>query len=317
MHHIVFLDRKTFPQHIEIPTVPFSHTWECYESTTPDQVIERLEKATIVITNKVLLTAKVLKQLPKLQFIAITATGVNNVDLDYCQANNILVSNIQGYATTTVPEHVIAMMFALRHNLKGYDQDIQKGKWSAQEQFCFFNHSILDIEQSTIGILGSGSLGKAVAQKAKALGMKVLFAERKGCNDIREGYHAFEDVLKQSDVVTIHCPLTPETTNLIDKTELELMKSSALLINTGRGGIVNEEALVEALKHKTIAAAGVDVVTKEPAPDDNVLIQHSTLPNLMLTPHIAWASDSALERLLTTLVDNIVNFDNGTPINLV
>lgn len=315
MDTIVFLDHGTIPAHISLPRPNFCHQWHQYETTTPAQVIERLQDATIAITNKVILDSQVLAQLPQLKFIAIAATGTNNVDLDYCRSHNIKVANIQGYATRSVPEHVIAMIFALKRNLAGYQQDIANGEWQRQQQFCFFTHSITDVAGSTLGIFGNGSLGQAVATLARAIGMEVLFAEHAGASQCRDGYHPFEQVLREADIISLHCPLTPATTNMIAEPQFALMKSSAIIINTGRGGLINEVELINALLTNQIAGAGIDVFTQEPAPISNPLIAHSHLPNLILTPHVAWGSDSAIQTLVNQLIDNINSFHLGTDKN--
>ncbi|WP_318470701.1 D-2-hydroxyacid dehydrogenase [Photobacterium leiognathi] len=317
MEHIVFLDRATIPNHITIPRPRIPHQWTQYQRTKPEQVIERLQDATIVISNKVLLTADILSQLPKLKFIAIGATGTNNVDIDYCHQHHLPVANIRGYATRSVPEHVIAMIFALKRNIVGYQQDIIAGEWQKQQQFCFFTHPISDIAGSTLGIVGKGSLGQATANLAKALGIKVLFADHKGESICRDGYSPFNDVLQQADILSLHCPLTPDTQNLITRVELQKMKPNAILINTGRGGLVHEQDLVDALLHQDIAGAGCDVFTTEPPADDNPLLQHAHLPNLLLTPHVAWGSDSSIITLVEQLIENIECFCNGKPQNLV
>ena len=315
METIVFLDHGTIPAHISFPRPAFCHQWHQHDTTTPSQVIARLQQATIAITNKVVLDSQVLAQLPQLKFIAIAATGTNNVDLDYCHSHNIKVANIQGYATRSVPEHVIAMIFALKRNLAGYQQDITNGEWQRQQQFCFFTHSITDVTGSTLGIMGNGSLGQAVATVAKALGMNVLFAEHAGATQCRDGYHPFEQVLREADIISLHCPLTATTKNMIDAPQLALMKSSAIIINTSRGGLINEQALVDALLSRQIAGAGIDVFTTEPALPSNPLIAHSQLPNLILTPHVAWGSDSAIQTLVNQLIDNINSFHQGTDKN--
>ena len=315
METIVFLDHGTIPAHISFPRPAFCHQWHQHDTTTPSQVIARLQQATIAITNKVILNSQVLAQLPQLKFIAIAATGTNNVDLDYCHNHNIKVANIQGYATRSVPEHVIAMIFALKRNLAGYQQDITNGEWQRQQQFCFFTHSITDVAGSTLGIMGNGSLGQAVATVAKALGMNVLFAEHAGATQCRDGYHPFEQVLREADIISLHCPLTATTKNMIDAPQLALMKSSAIIINTSRGGLINEQALVDALLSCQIAGAGIDVFTTEPVLPSNPLIAHCQLPNLILTPHVAWGSDSAIQTLVNQLIDNINSFHQGTDKN--
>ncbi|MBY5948118.1 D-2-hydroxyacid dehydrogenase [Photobacterium rosenbergii] len=317
MEQIVFLDRDTIPAHITIPSPSFEHQWRQYPSTSHEQVIERLENTTIAITNKVVLDADILAKLPKLKMVAIAATGTNNVDLAYCRKHGITVSNIRGYAVDSVPEHAIAMMFALRRNLLGYHQDIQQGVWQEKKQFCFFTHPINDIRGATLGLIGSGGLGQAMATLGRALGMKVIFAERKSAETCREGYLPFNEVLAQADVLSLHCPLTSETHNLIGSDELTQMKDSAIVINTGRGGLVDEQALIDALRNGDIAGAGCDVFTEEPAGDDNPLIANSDLPNLLLTPHVAWGSDSAIQTLANQLIDNINAFAAGEPKNVV
>nr|WP_319553187.1 D-2-hydroxyacid dehydrogenase [uncultured Vibrio sp.] len=312
---VVFLDRATIPAHIQVPRPSFEHQWVEYGLTSPDQVVERLVDADIVISNKVILDQQVLAQLAKLRMVAVAATGFNNVDVDYCANHNIAVANVQGYATRSVPEHVIAMLFALRRNLFGYHQDIAAGEWQRDKQFCFFTHPIGDICGSTLGVVGSGALGEATAKLAQALGMEVLFAERKGATECRQGYVPFEEVLEQADAITLHCPLNEHTRNLISDAELKQMKPTAILINTGRGGLVDEQATVDALKNGEIAGAGFDVFTQEPADESNTLIANMAMPNLLLTPHVAWGSDSSIQRLADILIENINAFERGESVN--
>ncbi|MEZ9319381.1 D-2-hydroxyacid dehydrogenase [Vibrio sp. 10N.286.51.E5] len=314
---VVFLDRATIPSQIHLKPLSFEHEWVEYDFTAPEQVSERVEEADVVITNKVVLNESNLAGTKKLKLIAVSATGVNNVDVEYCKSKNIAVANVQGYATQSVPEHVIAMLFALKRNLVGYHKDIEAGEWQKDKQFCFFTHPIQDVAGSTLGLMGSGSLGQATAMLAKAIGMKVMFAERKGAESCREGYLPFDTVLKQADVISLHCPLTDATQNLISERELTMMKSSAVLINAGRGGLVDEQALVEALKKHEIAGAGMDVFTQEPADNSNPLLANSHLPNLLLTPHVAWGSDSSIQKLSDILMDNIDGFIAGSPQNIV
>ncbi|UIJ40484.1 D-2-hydroxyacid dehydrogenase [Vibrio kanaloae] len=314
---VVFLDRATIPSQITLKPLSFENQWVEYNFTAPEQVSERIEGADIVITNKVVLSESNLAQAQQLKLIGVSATGVNNVDVGYCKSNNIAVANVQGYATQSVPEHVIAMLFALKRNLVGYHQDIEAGEWQKDKQFCFFTHPIQDVAGSTFGIMGSGSLGQATAILAKAIGMNVIFAERKGAESCREGYLPFETVLQQADAISLHCPLTEATRNLISERELAMMKPSAVLINAGRGGLVDEQALVEALKNHEIAGAGMDVFTQEPADNSNPLLANSRLPNLLLTPHVAWGSDSSIQKLSDILMDNIDGFVAGKPQNLV
>jgi len=314
---VVFLDRATIPTQIDLPLPPFEHQWIEYDFTSPEQVVERLKGVQVVITNKVVLDRERLSQLPDLKLIAVSATGFNNVDIEYCRQHGIAVANVQGYATQSVPEHVIAMIFALKRNLKGYHNDIAAGEWQRNKQFCFFTHPITDVAGSTLGVIGSGALGSATAALAKAIGMNVIFAERKSAQNCREGFYPFEQVLAMSDVITLHCPLSEQTKNLIGRAELAQMKPTGVVINTGRGGLVDEEALIDALKTGVIAGAGVDVFTDEPADESNSLIANMHIPNLLLTPHVAWGSDSSIQQLANILIDNITAFMEGKEQNRV
>jgi glycerate dehydrogenase len=306
--NVVFLDQATIPEHIHFRPLSFSNHWTSHQTTSAEELDQRLEGMQIVICNKVPLSANTLAKHPQIKLIAVSATGTNNIDLEYCKQHHIAVCNIQGYANRSVPEHVVAMIFALKRNLFAYHKDIQQGVWQQTGRFCFFTHSITDVAGSTLAIVGSGSLGRSVAQIAQALGMRVIFAERKDQTKIRDGYVSFNQALEQADIVTLHCPLTQATTNLIGVKELAKMKPSAILINTGRGGLVDEDALVEALNGGIIGGAGVDVFTQEPADESNPLLANMHLPNLILTPHVAWGSDSAIQSLVNILLDNIDDF---------
>jgi glycerate dehydrogenase len=310
-HAIVFLDRESVGANVREPNFP--HSYKEYQSTwTPEDIVERLKDASIAIINKVPMREEVLKQLPNLKLIAVAATGTDVVDKRYCKENGITVVNIRNYAFNTVPEHVIALMFALKRNLLAYIEDTRNGRWAKVDQFCFFDHPIYDIAGSTMGVIGYGAIGKAVAKRAECLGMKIL------PYDVfpQDGLVDLETVLKESDVITLHCPLTPETKNMIGAKELKMMKPSAILINTARGGLVDEAALAEALKAGTIAGAGFDVLTTEPPKDGNILLDLE-MPNFIVTPHVAWASREAMQILADQLIDNIEAFVAGKPQNVV
>lgn len=297
----------------------FAHQWIEYPATQPGQVVERLRGAAVAITNKVPLDATAIAALPELKMIAVSATGTNNVDLAACRARGIVVSNIRGYAEHTVPEHVMALLLALSRNLVAWRETLLAGGWQQSPQFCLFDHPIRDLHGATLGLIGSGTLGNGVARLAEAFGMRVLRAERKGAVTVRPGYTAFPEVLAQVDAISLHCPLTPETTDLIGEAELQAMKPSALLINTARGGIVDEAALIRALKEGWIAGAGFDVITAEPPPAGHPMVdpQLLALPNFLLTPHVAWSSRPAMQALADQLIDNIEAFAAGTPRNQV
>ncbi|WP_434321473.1 2-hydroxyacid dehydrogenase [Haemophilus influenzae] len=306
---IVFLDSTAIPKHISIPRPSFEHTWTEYEHTSSAETIERAKDADIVITSKVIFDREALKQLPKLKLIAITATGTNNVDLVAAEEMGIAVRNVTGYSSTTVPEHVIGLIFSLKHSLAGWLRDQREAKWAESKQFCYFDYPITDVRGSTLGVFGKGCLGTEVGRLANAVGMKVLYAEHKNATVCREGYTPFEEVLRQSDIVTLHCPLTETTKNLINSDTLSKMKKGAFLINTGRGPLIDELALVDALKTGHLGGAALDVMVKEPPEKDNPLILAAKMmPNLIITPHIAWASDSAVTTLVGKVMQNIEEF---------
>ena len=310
-HAIVFLDRESVDAKVRKPNFP--HTYKEYQSTwTHDEIVERLEDADIAIINKVPMKADTLKALPKLKLIAVAATGTDIIDKAYCKEHGITIVNIRNYAFNTVPEHVLALIFALRRNLFAYVEDTRNAVWNKSSQFCFLTHPIRDIADSTLGIVGYGALGKSIAKRAEALGMKVLPF------DIipQPGLVDFETILKESDIITLHVPLTPQTKNMIGAKELAKMKPTAILINTARGGLVDEAALAEALRKGTIAGAGFDVLTKEPPKDGNILLD-PTIPNLVVTPHVAWASQKAMQILADQLIDNIEAFVAGKPQNVI
>jgi glycerate dehydrogenase len=317
MQKIVFLDRATLAPQIHLNRPTFEHELIEYNTTTPDQVVARLEKATIAITNKVPLTRDILEKLPELKLIAVAATGTDIIDKTACAEQNIVVSNIRGYAVNTVPEHTFALMLALRRNITAYRNDVLTGEWQKSGQFCFFNHAIKDLSGATLGIIGEGVLGQRVAEIAKAFGMKPIFAAHKGREGLGPLYTPWDEMLATSDIITIHSPLTPQTRDMISTKEFRAMKKAPLLINTARGGLVDEAALVEALDEGLISGAGFDVLTSEPPAADNPLMRVASRPNVIVTPHVAWASDEAQQTLADQLMDNVAAFVAGNPVNVV
>ena len=311
---IVFLERNTF--NIDFRRPSFAHEWIEFGETGPDEVVERLAQATIAICNKVALRGEALSQLPQLKLIAVAATGVDNVDLAYCHSHNIAVCNTRGYAINSLPEHALMLMLALRRNLIAYRNDIEAGRWHKARQFCLLDHPLGDLKGSTLGIVGFGTLGRAMAQLGQAVGMNVIVAERKNAPAVREGRVAFAELLKRSDVISLHCPLTEETKNLIGAGELKQMKRDAILINTARGGLLDDEALLDALRSGVIAGAGIDVLRNEPPRDGNALLDLD-LPNLIVTAHNAWASRQAMQTLADQLIETIELFVRGEPRNIV
>jgi glycerate dehydrogenase len=314
MERIVFLDRSTLIAEVRRPA--FEHVWTEYAMTAPEEVVERLRGATIVITNKIPLREAELSQLPELKFIAVAATGVDIIELEAARRRNLPVSNVRNYAPHAVPEHALMLMLALRRNLLSYREDVRHGAWAKASGFCLLNHTIRDLSGSRLGIIGYGALGRAVEKLALAFGMYVLRSEHKHARTIREGRTAFEETLRTSDIISLHCPLNDETRGMISRVELEWMKPEALLINTARGGLVDERALSEALRTGLIAGAGFDVLTNEPPRDGNPLLELD-LPNFILTPHVAWASREAMQTLADQLIGNIEAFVKGSPQNLV
>lgn len=317
MHRIVFLERDSVRAEVRRPDFP--HVWDEYPLTAPDETFERLKDATIVITNKVKMSGELLARLPQLQLIAGAATGTDNIDLAWCRAHQLPVTNIRGYAAHTVPEHVLMLMLALRRQLLAYRADLAAGKWQRAEMFCFFDHPIRDLHGATLGLIGRGSLGQGVAQLTQAFGMRVLWGERRGATVVREGYVSFATLLAEADVVSLHCPLNEQTRGMIGAAELRAMKPDAILINTARGGIVDEAALVQALREGWIAGAGFDVLSQEPPRDGNPLLDPAVLalPNFILMPHVAWASAGAMQTLADQLIDNIEAFVRGESRNRV
>jgi glycerate dehydrogenase len=313
-HKIVFLDRSTLQAQVRRPA--FEHAWQEHTVSNPGELEERLRDATIAITNKVLLRADTLQRLPKLRLIAVAATGYDVIDIAHCRAHGIAVANIRDYAVHTVPEHAFALITALRRNLLAYRQDVENGRWQQIDQFCFFDHPIRDLHGATLGIIGEGVLGQGTAKIGRAFGMKVLFADHAPPKAEGVVFTPFAEVLAQSDVISLHVPLTPETRNMIGVEQFRRMKRTAILINTARGGLVDERALVQALTEGLIAGAGFDVLSKEPPKEGNPLLE-LRLPNFILTPHVAWASDGAMQFLADQLIDNIEAFVRGSPQNLV
>lgn len=289
--------------------------WRFYEQTAAADVSGRINTAEIVISNKVVLGEEHLAAARHLRLICVAATGVNNIDLQAAQRHGIAVCNVTRYATASVAEHVFALLLALMRNLPAYDHDVKQGLWQRSDQFCLLDHPIVELAGKKLGIVGYGELGKAVADRARAFDMEVLLAARPG-SAVAGDRIALADLLPQVDVLTLHCPLTPETAHLIGAAELELMKPSAVLINTARGGIVDEAALADALRDRRLAGAAVDVLSSEPPADDQPLLA-ADIPNLIVTPHIAWASRQARQRLVDEIAANIIAWQQGEPRNRV
>lgn len=306
--HVVFLDDEGLAPSTRLKRPNCEHSWEQYGYTHPRDVLAHLKDATIALTCSVPLREEHLRQLPKLKMISLALTGRDIVDVDYCQANGIEVSSVPGYAANTVAEHSLAMILELFRRPAAFSRlmrQVHAGK--AQYKNIYFDHRIRDVRGKQLAIIGSGPIAQRLAELARAVGMQVLFENRGGK---RQGgdYRALNDLLKSCDVLSINCPLTPETHNLIDAKKLALMKPDALLINTGRGGIVNEAALITALEQGRLGGVALDVVEQEPLHPSNPLFKLIDRDDFILNPHIAWSSEDAMQQLMDSAVDNISDF---------
>jgi glycerate dehydrogenase len=314
IRQVVFLDRASLKATVRRPAGGAAYVE--YDKTSPEEIVPRLSGADVAIVNKVPLRAPTLEQLPDLKMIAVAATGYDVVDVAYCKAHGIAVANIRNYAVHTVPEHAFMLILALRRSLLAYREDVQNGVWNKSDQFCFFTHPIGDLHGSTLGIIGEGAIGQGTAAIGRAFGMNVLFADHPPPKMEGVSFTPHEEVIARSDVISLHCPLMPSTRNLIDLAAFRKMKRNALLINTARGGLVDESALIQALDEGLIAGAGFDVLTVEPPKNGHPLLDIRR-PNFILTPHIAWASDGAMQFLADQLIDNIDAWAAGKPQHLV
>jgi glycerate dehydrogenase len=314
MEKVAFLDRNSLKANLRRPV--FEHEWFEYDQTLASEVVDRLHGVTVAITNKVPIRKDALNQLPDLKLIAVAATGYDVIDLDFCKEKGIGVVNIRNYAVHTVPEHTFSLILSLKRNLVAYRNDVLSGRWQKHNQFCFFDYPIGDLAGSTLGIFGEGVLGQGTAKIAKAFGMNVLFADHPPPKSVNVKFTDPEEIFEKSDIISLHCPLTENSKNFIGLNEFKKMKDTSILINTARGGLVNEKDLVTALDEGLIAGAGFDVLTKEPPKDGNPLLEVNR-PNFILTPHIAWASDGAMQFLADQLIDNIEAFVSGNPQHLL
>ena len=316
MNHkkIVVLDADTLPGRVF--HFDFPHELAVYGTTDAAETAVRVCGAHIVITNKVVISADIIADNPQLELIAVSATGVNNVDIEAAKAAGIAVCNVRAYGNESVAEHAFMLMVALMRNLPAYQRDVAAGLWEKSPVFCHYGAPIRDLNGKTLAVFGRGNIGRTLARYAQAFGMRVVFAEHKHAPAVREGYVSFEDAVQAADVLSLHCPLNAQTENMIGENELQKMKPGAVLINCGRGGLVDENALVAALKYGQIGGAGVDVLTEEPPRGGNPLL-NARLPNLIVTPHTAWASREALDRLFDILLENIHAFVKGEAQNRV
>jgi len=310
---VVVLDAATLPLPLRRPT--WTADWIEYRAVSSDEIVDAIGDATIAITNKVPLRRADLIRTPQLQFICVAATGYDCVDVTACRDLGITVSNVPGYSTQSVSEWVIASIFALRRKLFEYG-DLAWHHWAGSSSFCVHGSPMFDISGATLGIVGRGAIGQATARLAKAIGMQVLFAEHRGRAYTREDFYPFEEVLKHADVLTLHCPLEEATRDLIGERELALLKRDAMVINSGRGALVDIPKLLEALSAGQIGGAALDVLPSEP-PELNDLILRCAHRNLILTPHISWAAPSGAQRLINDIEANLNAFRSSSPIHVV
>lgn len=289
--------------------------WDWHASSSEGQIAGRIGAADVIVTNKCRLDRVLIEKAGRLRLVALAATGTNNVDLEAARAAGVTVCNIRDYCTESLAQHTMTLMLNLLTGQPWYRERVRLGDWSASRQFCLQDRPIREARGLQFGVIGHGNLGRAVAAKAAALGLDVLVAERRG-QPPRPGRLAFEEVLRRADVLSIHCPLSDATRNLIGRDELRQMKPDAILINTARGGIVDEQALADGLRAGVIGGAGVDTLTREPPPPDHPMLA-ADIPNLLLTPHNAWASRRARQAALDQLAAVIAGFAGGRPINVV
>jgi glycerate dehydrogenase len=291
---------------------------ECfiYDRTPKELVVTRAADAEIVLTNKVVLDKEVIESLPRLRYIGVLATGYNVVDVSEAKKRGIVVTNVPDYSTMSVVQLTFALLLELTHHVGLHSESVRRGDWTKSPDFCYWLTPLVEIDGLTIGIIGYGRIGRAVARVARAFGMDVIAYSRRLKNEGDENarFEEIDKIFETADVVSLHCPLTKETEKIVNRERISLMKSTAFLINTGRGGLVDEQALAEALNNGRIAGAAVDVLSTEPPQPSNPLL---TAKNCIITPHIGWATKSARERLMKIVVNNIRAFLNGTPVNVV
>lgn len=320
----LFLDKSSlYPQDLDFSALQEVASWQWFDNANPGDIQHSLEDAEILVTNKVLISSEVVDLCQQLKLICVAATGVNNVDLAAAKKRGIAVCNVRAYATSSVVQHVFSLMLALNRKLYSYKRSAVNGDWSRSDFFCYFGQPISELAGKKIGIIGYGELGRAVAKVASGFGMDVLIARSHNAGhnagdagDVQQGRVGMNALLAACDVVSLHCPLTSDNYHMIGEKELALMKTDALLINTARGGLIDELALLQALQNREIAAAALDVLEEEPPSVSNALINYRE-DNLIITPHIAWASRESRQRMVNEIAENIVAYQQGDLRNVV
>jgi len=304
----VLLDKATIGNDISLQEIENQCELVSYDTTTKEEVLQRVSDAEIIITNKVVIGKRETEAAKNLKLICVAATGYNNIDIEEAKKRNIVVTNVKGYSTESVAQTVFGYILAIMNSTANVAHDIKKGLWQQSPVFTMLNHPFIELKGKNLGIIGYGTIGKRVAEIGKVFGMNILISESLVNKEQSSDRFTFDEILTQSDILTIHTPLTDKTKNLISEKELKLMKKSAVLINAARGGIVNEQDLHDALVNKEIRYAAVDVLTQEPPKNDNILFK---APNIIITPHIAWTSVEARQKLVAGISENIKLFLAG------
>jgi len=313
----VFLDYQTFSQSLDLSAInQVVSNLNLHATTSPSQVVQHSANAEIILTNKVKLSRETLSQLPDLKLVCVTATGINNVDIAAAKALGIAVTNVSGYAKNTLAQYIFAQLLAHFSQIEHHNRNTQQGLWQKSETFCLHGNGSIELAGKSIAIIGYGALGQKVADIAKAFDMTVLIAERPGATTIRPERMAFLAAIEQADIISLHCPQTPETQGMFNAELFARMKTSAILINTARGALINNQDLLSALNNDEIACAILDVLEQEPPPKDHILLAAQS-PKLKITAHIAWASQQAQQALLNLVARNITAFKQGEHTNRV
>ena len=308
---IVYLDAASLPHYAQLAKPNFAHRWLSYQQTSVEQIVERSLNASILVVNKVPMSAATLRQLPKLRLIAVPATGTDNIDLDYCQQRQIAVRNVRNYATQTVAEHTLMLMLMLLRRVNAYQNDVQQGKWQRSNSFCLHQHRLADLADKQVLLLGRGAIGQRVAQLCQAFGARVAFADLPAYvagRVCRNGYVDLTEAMTTADIVSLHCPLNAENRAFIDAQLLALVKPDCVLINTARGALLNEIDVAAALLGGKIAGLAVDVLATEPMQVDNPLQAVLHLDNVIITPHCSWLGEQALQTLCQQTIAHINQF---------
>jgi glycerate dehydrogenase len=315
-HNAVFLDKASlYPDDLDFTALEEVASWQWFDNSNASDIQHCLKDAEIVVSNKIFLDRNIIQNSKRLKLICVAATGTNNVDIEAAKQQGIKVCNVRAYATSSVVQHVFSLILSLNRKLFSYKESVFNGDWSRSDFFCYFGEPISALEGKTLGIIGHGELGKAVAKVARCFAMKVLIAKRDEA-DARSGRSDLTTLLAESDVLSLHCPLTEHNYHMISEKELSLMKPDVLLINTARGGLIDEQALLHSLENNQIGGAALDVLEEEPPSVNNALINYQA-NNLIITPHIAWASRESRQRLVNEIAKNIQAYQQGKARNIV